>query len=174
MDGTSAQSPIPIPPLIPLPGERRAEGTRDKDDVFATLFSPPTPRASPTHTPEPGQSRPARHVRTESTDSDFGAFVSVSASEDPLKLGDEDGKPAFSPLQQTQGFFGKFGEDAKVASDRKRREVLDELLQHEDDPLYWLQGTTDQEHASGTCTPQPAPVSMETSWSSGGESLIDL
>ncbi|KAH9900706.1 hypothetical protein C8Q73DRAFT_606335, partial [Cubamyces lactineus] len=172
MEGTSAQSPIPIPPLIPLPGTRHTEGKRDKDDVFATLFSPPTPRASPTHTPEPGQNRPARHVRTESTESDFGAFVSVSASEDPLKLGDEDGKPAFSPLQQTQGFFGKFGEDARAASEKKRREVLDELLQHEDDPLYWLQGTTSKGHASGTSTPQPVQYASETL--SPGDSLIDL
>ncbi|KAI8992721.1 hypothetical protein BD414DRAFT_385186, partial [Trametes punicea] len=160
MDGSSAQSPIPIPPLVPLPEGPPARSSDDKDDVFATLFSPPTPRASPTHTPEPGQSRPARHARTESTDSEFGAFVSVSTAEDPLQLGDDDEKPAFSPVTQRQDFFGKFTEDAKAASEKKRREVLDELLQHEDDPLYWLQGATSTDIASGRSTPpasQPAP-----------------
>ncbi|CDO76666.1 hypothetical protein BN946_scf184752.g4 [Trametes cinnabarina] len=170
MDGSSAQSPIPIPPLVPLPGQQHAKAKYDKEDVFATLFSPPTPHASPTHTPEPGQSRPARHARTESTDSEFGAFVSVSSSEDPLKLGDEDGQPAFSPVQ-TQSYFGKFAQDARAASEKKRREVLDELLRHEDDPLYWLQGSSGTESASGKSTPL---ASTSSNHEPETPSLIDL
>ncbi|KAI0365830.1 TLD-domain-containing protein [Pilatotrama ljubarskyi] len=169
MDGSSAQTPIPIPPLIPLPSQPPATSRDDREDVFATLFTPPTPRASPTRTPPPTQGRPVRHARTESTDSEFGAFVSVPATEDPLQLGFDERQPAFS--QHNQDFFDKFTEEAKVASDRKRREVLDELLQHEDDPLYWLQGASSA-HASGLSTPQPAQATAETSPAS--DSLIDL
>ncbi|KAI0776556.1 TLD-domain-containing protein [Trametes elegans] len=171
MDGSSAQSPIPIPPLIPLPvtAPHNEPKTRDeKADVFATLFSPPTPRASPTLTPEPGQSQPAGHTRTESTDSDFGAFVSVSASEDPLQLGADSTDDVFN----NQGFFDKFTEDAKVASERKRREVLDELFQHEEDPLYWLQGASKVNQCENS-TPTPSCIASETA-SSVGKSLIDL
>lgn len=171
MDGSSAQSPIPVPPLIPLPGQQPPGFANDKDDVFATLFSPPTPRASPSRTPEPGQTRPARHMRTESTDSDFGAFVSVPAAEDPLHPGEEAADPVFS-LPQNQVFFDRFTEDAKAASERNRREVLDELLQHENDPLSWMQGASDT-RASRTPTPQPAQTPSETP-SYEGESLIDL
>ncbi|KAI0820544.1 hypothetical protein BC628DRAFT_1276649, partial [Trametes gibbosa] len=164
MDGSS--SPIAIAPLIPLPAQRL---TSDKDDIFATLFSPPTPRASPTHSPDP--SRPSRHVRTESTDSDFGAFVSVSAAEDPLHLGEDAVTTTFA-LPQNQEFFDRFTEDAKVSSERKRREVLDELLHHEEDPLYWLQGTGNA-NASGRSTPQPVSNLQGSSYSTG-DSLIDL
>ncbi|KAI0753832.1 TLD-domain-containing protein [Fomes fomentarius] len=140
----------------------------DKEDIFATLFSPPTPRASPTQTPEPEStsSRPARHARTESTDSDFGAFVSVPATEDPLRLGDVTEPAPFTPLQNYE-FFDRFTEDAKAASERRRKEMLDEL-QHEDDPLYWLQGTSSN-------TFRPSQDAFATSQPiSFGDSLIDL
>ncbi len=135
----------------------------DKEDIFATLFSPPTPRASPTQTPEPTYSRPARHARIESMEDDFGAFVSVPATEDPLRVTE----PApFTPLQNYE-FFDRFTEDAKAASERRRKEVLDEL-QHEDDPLYWLQGTS-------STTFQPSQDAFATSQpTSFGDSLIDL
>ncbi|TFK37228.1 TLD-domain-containing protein [Crucibulum laeve] len=35
-------------------------------------------------------------------------------------------------------FFDKFAEDAKKASERRGRELVDELLMYEDDPMYWL------------------------------------
>ncbi|KAI0665525.1 TLD-domain-containing protein [Trametes maxima] len=171
MEGSSAQSPIPIPPLVPLPRQQPLRHHDDKDDVFATLFSPPTPRASPTRSPEPSENRPTRHARTESTDSDFGAFVSVLAADDPLRLGNDSSNVSFSAFQN-QEFFDKFTEDAKVASEKKRREVLDELLNHEDDPLYWLQGAN-SENSSGKSTPQPLHLVPETP-SSTGVSLIDL
>ncbi|KAH9852853.1 hypothetical protein C2E23DRAFT_700424, partial [Lenzites betulinus] len=167
MDGSSAQSPIPISPLIPLPVQQHTG--IDQDDVFANLFSPPTPRASPTHSPDP--SRPTRHVRTESSESDFGAFVSVSSAEDPLHLGEDAMSDTFA-LPQNQEFFDRFTEDAKVASERKRREVLDELLHHEEDPLYWLKGTGDLD-VSGRSTPQPIPTHGESAFAMG-DSLIDL
>nr|VWP00784.1 Transcription factor MBP1 [Ganoderma boninense] len=163
-------SPIHISPLIPLQ-IRKGE---DKEDLFATLFSPPTPRASPTRTPEPNSGWSARHARQESTDSEFGAFVSVPATEDPLRLADG---PNLGPYdsQQNYEFFDKFTEDAKAASEKRRSQVLDELLQHEDDPLYWLQGMSSVDAPASTTTPQSSQHASAIDLSkSVGDSLIDL
>ncbi|EKM48990.1 uncharacterized protein PHACADRAFT_189009 [Phanerochaete carnosa HHB-10118-sp] len=138
--------PISIPPLIPLPAEtsRRLTNNDAKDDIFATLFSPATPRASPTLHPVPDEPimeivrpRNTEHSRTSSTDSEFGSFVSVPSTEDPLhQLGSDAGQP-FSPVRNFE-FFDRFAEEAKAATERNKKGVLDELLQHEDDPLYFL------------------------------------
>ncbi|KAJ8488106.1 hypothetical protein ONZ45_g14081 [Pleurotus djamor] len=132
-------------------------------DKFATLFSPGTPRASPTQAnvslppTNDGLASKVKHYDTLTrrntsigSADDFGAFVSVSASEDPLAsfdpLGDE-GVTTSSTTSTTRStrrtstslsFFDKFAHDAKLASERKQKGVLDELLLHEDDPLYWL------------------------------------
>ncbi|KAF9263165.1 TLD-domain-containing protein [Marasmius fiardii PR-910] len=133
-------------------------------DKFATLFSPPTPRASPTReqdsiwkTPAPTSSSKPPHQRTTSSDSDFGAFVSVS--EDPLDVA------AFSPVTDTGwnatpsnltttttastsppnamnhslSFFEEFTREAKDANERNRRGILNEL---EGDVMFsnWTEG----------------------------------
>jgi hypothetical protein len=119
-------------------------------DKFATLFSPATPRPSPTLLPADtdSESMNSRQYRPNSLASDPAAFVSVSAAEDPLSLFDFALPPptATTPVS-TLRFFGKFAQEAKEAAERNKRCVLDELLLHEDDPLYWLkdQGS---EHAS--------------------------
>ncbi|KAG7098010.1 hypothetical protein E1B28_005318 [Marasmius oreades] len=102
-----------IPPLVPLPATSDSTTSaankghaldEDMVDKFATLFSPPTPRASPTgfdsiwKTPAPSSyqhpyPQPPRHERSMSSDSDFGAFVSVAASEDPLASSFADAAP---------------------------------------------------------------------------------
>ncbi|KAM5534141.1 hypothetical protein V8D89_012161 [Ganoderma adspersum] len=170
MNGSTAQQPSPIhfSPLIPLPTHRG----EDKEDLFATLFSPPTPRASPTRTPEPSSGWSARHARQESTDSEFGAFVSVPATEDPLRLVDG---PDLGPFnsQKNYEFFDRFTDDAKAASEKRRSQVLDELLQHEDDPLYWLQGASSVDAPTST-TPQSSQHASAIDLSSNGDSLIDL
>ena len=118
-------------------------------DKFSTLFSPSTPRASPIlgttiplnpSQPSPSSSVPSfyhrHHAKQPSSDSDFGAFVSVEPAEDPL-LADfefDDKHPVLKPTT----FFDKFAQDAKRKVEEKRRSVLDELLMHEDDPMYWL------------------------------------
>ncbi|KAI1787086.1 hypothetical protein LXA43DRAFT_870702, partial [Ganoderma leucocontextum] len=166
---TAQPSPIRVSPLIPLPTQKGD----DKEDLFATLFSPPTPRASPTRTPEPNSGWSGRHARQESTDSEFGAFVSVPATEDPLRLADG---PDIGPYdsQQNYEFFDKFTEDAKAASEKRRSQVLDELLQHEDDPLYWLQGTSSVDAPAST-TPQYLQHTSSADLSKlNGDSLIDL
>jgi hypothetical protein len=138
--------PLSIPPLIPLPpGSEQTTHYNAKDDIFATLFSPATPRASPTLRPVPDDSpaEPIRpkmrsHSRTSSVDSDFGSFVSVPSTEDPLySLASDSGHTTFTPLQNFD-FFDRFTEEAKAATKKNQKVVLDELLQHQDDPLYFL------------------------------------
>lgn len=43
----------------------------------------------------------------------------------------------FSPLQNFE-FFDKFAEGAKAATEKNKKGFLEELLRHEDDPLYFL------------------------------------
>lgn len=131
--------PISIPPLIPLPDTPGNAVHDNQDDVFATLFSPATPRASPTLRPVPDEPiRPVRHSRSVSVDSDFGSFVSVPSNEDPLHQLDQEFSPAaFSPVQNF-GFFDRFTEDAKAATEKSKKELLGELLENEADPSSFL------------------------------------
>ncbi|KAL4255640.1 Oxidation resistance protein 1 [Pleurotus pulmonarius] len=139
-------------------------------DKFATLFSPATPRASPTQQVIPlpdvesrsAQTQPHHSRRGPSTGSadDFGAFVSVPAAEDPLAAFSTLDSPTVDPhtldgiagssKRRSAGldFFDKFSRDAKAASERNKKGVLDELLQHEDDPLYWLKDAKEDPHAA--------------------------
>lgn len=141
--------PLSIPPLIPLPPGSDQSTTHDpKDDIFATLFSPATPRASPTLQPVPDEAmsepvRPnLRHSRTSSVDSDFGSFVSVPSTEDPLHQQASDiAQISFSPLHNFE-FFDRFTEEAKAATEKNKKVVLNELLHHQDDPLYFLRSGT--------------------------------
>ncbi|KAF5345521.1 hypothetical protein D9758_012017 [Tetrapyrgos nigripes] len=139
--------------------ERRRKEEEAMMDKFAILFSPPTPRASPV----PGASsddiwkpsgRPSEvQENPMSPDSEFGSFVSVPASEDPLtsfpSFGDIPSTtfnpPATRPRHAQNSsldFFDKFSQEAK---ERNQRGLLDELLLHEDDPLYWLKDTTNSQ-----------------------------
>jgi hypothetical protein len=90
-----------------------------------------------------------------SPESDFGSFVSVTPSQDPLSIFSSGFSP-FTPTQSisthtcdesatekaaysaTLTFFDKFTADAKRASELNKKDYLEELLLHEDDPLYWL------------------------------------
>ncbi|KAG6860808.1 hypothetical protein C0995_007388 [Termitomyces sp. Mi166 len=114
------------------------------DDLFSTLFS--SDMTAPTNETDNAKYRPMIQDTSES-DSEFGAFVSVPAAEDPLAaldfgLPEQGGSPSIDKHMVSNNpsltFFDKFAQDAKVASDRNKQGVLDELLKHEDDPLYWL------------------------------------
>ncbi|TFK59542.1 TLD-domain-containing protein [Pluteus cervinus] len=131
-------------------------------DKFATLFSPATPRASPTLDPIQPPSTSSKRTSIynpnppiSATDSEFGAFVAIPATEDPLAapiidFAESPVQPAFSkvrPKSWTSSepfsnrnpsltFFDKFAQDAKVASNRKG--YLEELLLNEQDPLAFL------------------------------------
>ena len=138
-------------PRLPSGQAQLGEDERDeKEDLFATLFSPPTPPASPfplqtfrtsaaTSNAKPQSSAHSRRFSTSSNE--FGSFMSVPAIDDPLYA---EHQPAFSPIPPTTGleFFDQFTDHA-AKSNAQKRQVLDELLLHEDDPLYWVNDTSD-------------------------------
>ncbi|KAK7055527.1 Zn(2)-C6 fungal-type domain-containing protein [Favolaschia claudopus] len=156
-----------IPPLIPVPAsssspkpsasapsaaKTRVELDREAEeafDRFATLFSPPTPRASPLDPLFLPPQTEAPHAAPDvSPESEFGSFVSVSATEDPLSLMSPPPPDLETPIQpeprpghlrtQSQNFFDEFSRFAKDRTETTQRGILDELLMHEDDPLYWI------------------------------------
>ncbi|KAH7908565.1 TLD-domain-containing protein [Hygrophoropsis aurantiaca] len=182
-----------IPSLIPPPKHHQSQFSRpshpnspptksliDDPDVdrFAALFSPATPPASPIlgggGTPAmPFVTQRTPHRSHMSMDSEFGSFVSVPPTQDPLSFSfasldpeptDQSrsetkhtdactvGTPAsgesISSAQSgvnsntTLDYFDQFTSTAKTSSERNKRGVLDELLQHEDDPLYWIHSSS--------------------------------
>ncbi|KAG9310784.1 TLD-domain-containing protein [Chiua virens] len=149
-------------------------------DRFATLFSPATPPATPTSSatePLPSVIAPTTRPRKStqgSTDSDFGAFVFVPPSQDPLSFSDAPSPPDAPPVSQTPPhpsnvnliYFDQFTSNAKTASERNRRGVLDELLQHQDDPMYFLSTHTTPTPPSlpsiSAAVPIPSPVPNST------------
>ncbi|KIK92085.1 hypothetical protein PAXRUDRAFT_595630 [Paxillus rubicundulus Ve08.2h10] len=199
-------TPLPsIPPLVPLPSRSRAQASSSsgpsppkksqlsESDIhrFATLFSPVTPPATPTltsigHSPfaailaRPGHQRRRTHG---SADSDFGAFVSVPPSQDPLSL-DFDFAPSdavapFAPAPHSTSlafvspqpgylgnsslnYFDRFTSSAKTAAEQNKRDVLDELLEHQDDPLYFLNTSERTQTPPSIVLPGPhAPVTTK-------------
>ena len=167
----------------PSSGNQPSTTSREANiDKFATLFTPGTPRASPdlgfTPLPEMRFSdahRQASHRRVasdSSQQSDFGAFVTVSAFDDPLAADIIEDAGLQAPMAATPttatpttttypkdvqdtkpsslSFFDQFAQDAKQRSTSRRSVVLEELLKHEDDPLYFL-----KEEISKPTTPIP-------------------
>lgn len=141
-------------PTSPQPPSDRAQPRKDerdgREDLFATLFSPPTPPASPlptsvfdttaaTSSTKLQSSKHSRHFSTSS--GEFGTFVSVPATDDPLYA---DQEMAFSQTSPTRGlvFFDQFTDNA-TKSNAQKRQVLDEILLHEDNPLYWANETSE-------------------------------
>ncbi|KAG2143399.1 TLD-domain-containing protein [Suillus bovinus] len=139
-------------------------------DRFATLFSPATPPATPTPVlrDQPQTSaRPQHKNRAASIDSEFGAFVSVPAAQDPLSFDFPVLEPAALKSQRpaiagnaSLHYFDQFTSNAKTAFEQNRRVVLDELLEHEDDPLYFL-----REHSQPPSSPlfESQPTLAQTS-----------
>ena len=168
-----------ISPLIPLPAGNGTPPSKPVlDDLFATLFAPATPPASPipfgstsifSHPSNP-RPRVGSISTASSTDSEFGAFVSVPASEDPLaqpRLSEPSpsrAPPLAFPLSAASlEFFA----EAQAATARNQKGLLAELLEHEDDPMYWHEHAPSQSSSppysssasavpSGTTTPQPS------------------
>ncbi|KAI6161065.1 hypothetical protein EDD17DRAFT_1482392, partial [Pisolithus thermaeus] len=156
-----SHSPPSRAPYQPHPSPLRPPRHHlDESDIdrFATLFTPATPPATPTQTVDSNEqsppnrlsqslSRPTQHRRTRtesSADSDFGPFVSVPPHQDPLTS--PPGVMSLIPPSanaDSLDYFGQFTTTAKVASERKRKGVLDELLEHQDDPLYFLAAQMD-------------------------------
>ena len=152
-----------IPPLIPLPAGNGTPILPTKpaiDDLFATLISPTTPPPSPrpfgsssifAHTSNPRP--PVGSINSaSSTDSDFGTFVSVPASEDPLAQ-PSSGEATSSRLPGGRhlGPSADFFAEARAATARNQQGLLTEILEHEDDPMYW------HEHAPSPLPSSPLP-----------------
>ncbi|KAG6333975.1 hypothetical protein ID866_5111 [Astraeus odoratus] len=124
--------------------------------------------------------RPPQHRRTytdsSSSDSDFGPFVSVPPNQDPLapsaslaqaemanaesKTRNSAGLSASSEMETATktgnaslDYFGHFTTSAKAASERSRKGVLDELLEHQDDPMYFLSTQAQDEQSSSSHVP---------------------
>lgn len=165
-----------ISPLIPVPARNGTPlppppNKADLDDLFATLFSPATPPASPTPFgsssifEHPSNTRPrVGSISTaSSTDSDFGLFVSVPASEDPLAQPPlREPSPSKPSAAHPSGPSADFFAEARAATARNQQGLLAELLQHEDDPMYW------HEHApSPSPSPSPSPFASESASPSG-------
>ncbi|KAF9218650.1 TLD-domain-containing protein [Gyrodon lividus] len=191
-----------MPPLVPLPSQSCAQTLSSSDfpsqkksqlnesdiDRFATLFSPATPPATPRLTPT-GQppvtaptSRPIyQRKRTHSSaDSEFGTFVSVPPSQDPLSLdfdfASSNATASLAPAPQfttpsltsvssktaqignsSLDYFDQFTSNAKTAAEQNRRDVLHELLEHQDDPLYFL-NTPARTQTPPSVTPPALPT----------------
>ena len=151
----TAISPLPVKPHV--------------DDLFATLFAPATPPASPLPLGSPSIFSPPPSARDQqssintasSTESDFGAFVSVPPSEDPLAPPSFRSEPSSPPPPTARRrLSADFFAEAKAATARNQLGLLDELLKHEDDPMYWHKSTS--VGPSGTTTPQqPPPTSND-------------
>jgi hypothetical protein len=146
----------------------RTSNDEEYADKFATLFSPATPHATPTSSPRLYPVQLGTHVSPLAhravhglREWDRGILMPVSAAHDPLSMPSATSPPPTSSLvssvstltsaqagsekrtitiAQTASmeFFDKFTEEAKRASELNKRGYLDELLHHEDDPLYWL------------------------------------
>lgn len=140
-------------PASPQPPSDKTKPRDDehdgKEDLFAPLFSPPTPPASPRPAPVFGAATTTSNIRLGSSgrsrnfstsSGEFGSFVSVPATDDPLHA---DQHAAFSLISPTTSleFFDQFADHA-AKSNAQRRQVLDELLLHEDDPLYSVNDTS--------------------------------
>ncbi|THH17027.1 hypothetical protein EW146_g3712 [Bondarzewia mesenterica] len=159
-----------IPPLVPLPDSTVETTANDKYDIFSTLFSPATPHASPTLNPVPDERQapvPRRsHARTfSSTSCDFGSFVSVPAAEHPLQPSAASSGTAQPLTPLSSDFFDKFTEDARIATEKNKQGYLAELLEHQDDPLYFLNGgvsSSGGETPMRATTPRPKSPSSES------------
>lgn len=140
-----------IPPLIPLPSSTSRPDSEESIDKFASLFSPPTPRASPTGWPKPERPiAPPKHVRQESDD--FGAFVSVLPNQAPLVENVPGDSAGWS-----------FFEEAKQRDNKKRQSLLAELdrpLFTETTPATSVNEEEEQNHLHQTESPSVAATQL--------------
>ena len=63
------------------------------------------------------------------------------------------GKPNHTRANPSLDFFDAFGREAKEASERNKRQVLDELLLHDSDPLSFLSTKQDEAPLRQTASP---------------------
>ncbi|KAF8512089.1 hypothetical protein BU17DRAFT_54221, partial [Hysterangium stoloniferum] len=132
-------------PLIPLPSSTQDRDPKEANtnDPFDSLFAEPEP-TQPLFVTTRATERPERRISVvapHSAGSDFGAWVSVPAAPDCVQhpLGSDAVTTEMLASTPSSHFFERFTDDAKVRAEQNERRVLNELLEHEDDPLYWLE-----------------------------------
>ncbi|KIK52032.1 hypothetical protein GYMLUDRAFT_50101 [Collybiopsis luxurians FD-317 M1] len=162
-----------FPPLIPVPvspGPSKSEPEDQLEAKFATLFSPPTPRASPDLPSDFIFKSPTRPIvqyqAPSSPDSEFGSFISVPPSEDPLAVSfstlasdSQNVANVANPPPSRPGhtknfslsFFDDFAQEAKAAQERNKRDVMDELLSGD---LNWSQKSTPRDDSKADVNPE--------------------
>ncbi|KAJ7054693.1 TLD-domain-containing protein [Mycena amicta] len=160
-----------FPALVPTRAAQKDQEAEQAFDKFANLFLPPTPRASPVPTPLALSAPPPQTPQSTmaaSPDSEFGSFVSVSATQDPLSSSLAGFDP-FTPIEAESG-PSSVSVFEKTVKDRAEtnRGLLDELLMHEDEPMYWLneqpqqaQSSSPQLQSHSTPQPPPPPLSFD-------------
>ncbi|EJD01770.1 TLD-domain-containing protein [Fomitiporia mediterranea MF3/22] len=95
------------------------------------------------------------HSRQESSISDeFGSFVTVPATDDPLGAGVQSLNPLTPGSLAT---FETFADDAKERTKKNEKRVLDELRAHEEDPLAWLNSGNESKQSEGLETNASIP-----------------
>jgi len=134
-------------PLIPLPPSTQDRDRKEANtnDPFDNLFTEPEP-TQPLFITTIVTERPQRRtsaITPYSASSDFGAWVSVPAAANSVQhplidLGPDPAITEMPAATPSSDFFERFTDDAKVRAEQNERRVLNELLEHEDDPLYWL------------------------------------
>lgn len=172
-------------------------GSRDKSDPFALLFDPPSPtgkRKAIFTTPKPdaltisssGHSKSnsqssvtSNQISAASSDSEFGSFVSVTAFDHPLRSPISPARTSQpysssgnSPrdVEKSADFFSQFTGEAKERVEVSGRKVLNELLDHDNDPLHPVSGFDTGCHSADS---RPSGDNHSNS-SLLSESLIDL
>lgn len=130
------------------------------DDHFAELFNP---SQSPTlfHNATNKSFSPLQSPKSYNKSStgsgindDFGSFVSVPATDDPLN--------SATVPQGTitnESHFNIFGKDVKARAESNERRVMDELRAHDEDPFTWLStsSTSDNQLEAFESSKQPYP-----------------
>ncbi|KAF7321136.1 Zn(2)-C6 fungal-type domain-containing protein [Mycena chlorophos] len=159
LDAFPALVPTPAPSPSPTPTRVRSDREEEAFDKFANLFLPPTPRASPVPSPPPLTLPvvPPSSASIASPDSEFGAFVSVSPTEDPLSASLAAFDP-FTPVEAPASGLEEFSHSVQNRAETNRG-LLDELLNHEDEPMYWLNESRHTTQPQPVSAPQP-PISL--------------
>lgn len=107
---------------------------------------------------------------TTTGEDDFGSFISVPPSLDPLHQPEP-----FSPIHPTSPVTEipslSFVEAAKLRHGENERRVLGELLMHQDDPLYWITSSSGE---GGERSGSPGEETEEEKMKSGNELIEDL
>lgn len=178
---------MPYTPLIPVPPGSENDNDNDVPDPFDELLRPtatasnsksifstkPAPRrrtSKPINIPRTSGSTSASHINATaimtppSASSEFGAFVSVSPSQDPLGIAISPNSQPYSPIGDL--FSGTepsgFVEAAKRRTEDNERRIVDELLVFEEDPTSLINNSVGgASNATSQINPQPEPVSRE-------------